>query len=163
MNLQEIEMAAAQYAHLRWPYQQAAELAGQGYTIEKMAARLKRRADTVKVRLLKCYRTMGVKSIAQLSIVMYWKQLFEDKNPVLPAIPIAKIVSPRQLEVASLIADGCSNVEIGRALGITEATVKRHVTDLSNSLGFSRRVEIAQRVILERFWEFGQRASPTSH
>ena len=36
-------------------------------------------------------------------------------------------LSPREVEVLELIANGFSNKEIGRALGITEATVKWHV------------------------------------
>ena len=41
-------------------------------------------------------------------------------------------LSPREIEVLELIANGCSNKEVGRALGITEATVKWHVNLILN-------------------------------
>ena len=48
-------------------------------------------------------------------------------------------LSPREIEVLELIANGCSNKEIGRALGITEATVKWHVNLILNRLDVADR------------------------
>jgi DNA-binding NarL/FixJ family response regulator len=48
-------------------------------------------------------------------------------------------VSPRELEVLALIRRGRSNKEIGAALGVTEDTVKRHVTHLLQKLGVQDR------------------------
>jgi DNA-binding NarL/FixJ family response regulator len=48
-------------------------------------------------------------------------------------------LSPREIEVLELIATGCSNKEIGRALGITEATVKWHVNLILNRLDVADR------------------------
>lgn len=48
-------------------------------------------------------------------------------------------LSPREIEVLELIAGGCSNKEIGRALGITEATVKWHVNLILNRLDVADR------------------------
>jgi len=48
-------------------------------------------------------------------------------------------LSPREIEVLQLIAGGCSNKEIGRALGITEATVKWHVNLILNRLNVADR------------------------
>jgi DNA-binding NarL/FixJ family response regulator len=48
-------------------------------------------------------------------------------------------LSPREIQVLELIAGGCSNKEIGRALGITEATVKWHVNLILNRLDVADR------------------------
>jgi two-component system NarL family response regulator len=48
-------------------------------------------------------------------------------------------LSPREIEVLELIATGCSNKEIGRELGITEATVKWHVNLILNRLDVADR------------------------
>ena len=50
-------------------------------------------------------------------------------------------LTPRQLEIMSLIAKGRSNKEIGFALGIQERTVKFHVAALFDRLGTSSRTE----------------------
>jgi DNA-binding NarL/FixJ family response regulator len=50
-------------------------------------------------------------------------------------------LSPRELEVLTLIADGLSNKEIGQRLGITEATVKWHVNIILGRLGVADRTE----------------------
>jgi DNA-binding NarL/FixJ family response regulator len=50
-------------------------------------------------------------------------------------------LSPRELEVLQLIAKGLSNREIGKALGIAEATVKWHVNLILSRMGVADRTE----------------------
>jgi DNA-binding NarL/FixJ family response regulator len=50
-------------------------------------------------------------------------------------------LSPRELEVLALIAGGQSNKDIGKALGITEATVKWHVNLILSRLNVGDRTE----------------------
>jgi DNA-binding NarL/FixJ family response regulator len=50
-------------------------------------------------------------------------------------------LSPREMEVLTLIADGLSNKEIGKRLGIAEATVKWHVNIILGRLGVADRTE----------------------
>ena len=50
-------------------------------------------------------------------------------------------LSPRLLEVSHLLADGRSNKEIASALGISEPTVKKHVTRLLERLGLEDRLQ----------------------
>ncbi len=49
----------------------------------------------------------------------------------------------REFEVARLIADGATNVEIAEELGITRKTVASHVEHMLAKLGMGRRAEIA--------------------
>jgi DNA-binding NarL/FixJ family response regulator len=50
-------------------------------------------------------------------------------------------LSPRLVEVSRLLADGRSNKEIASALGISEPTVKKHVTRLLERLGLEDRLQ----------------------
>jgi DNA-binding NarL/FixJ family response regulator len=53
--------------------------------------------------------------------------------------PVAESLSPRETEVLSLVARGLSNAEIGRALFISETTVKTHLLRVFGKLGVSDR------------------------
>jgi DNA-binding NarL/FixJ family response regulator len=50
-------------------------------------------------------------------------------------------VTPREREVLCLLAQGLSNVAIGKRLYISDTTVKFHVTNLMHKLGARRRAE----------------------
>lgn len=50
-------------------------------------------------------------------------------------------ISPREIEVLRLIARGRSNKEIGSEFGITEGTVKAHVTNIFAKLGAIDRAQ----------------------
>jgi DNA-binding NarL/FixJ family response regulator len=52
-----------------------------------------------------------------------------------------RALTPRELEIVSLIADGRSNKEIARSLQIEVATVKNHVHNILEKLGVARRTE----------------------
>lgn len=53
--------------------------------------------------------------------------------------PPAEQLTPREVEVLALVAQGLSNVEIGRVLFISEATVKTHLVRAFVKLGVSDR------------------------
>jgi len=55
-------------------------------------------------------------------------------------------LTPRQREIASLIADGLSNKQIARRLLIEQATVKNHVHTILVKLGVSRRDQVGRRL-----------------
>lgn len=57
-------------------------------------------------------------------------------------------LTDRQREVLALLADGKSNREIGRALFVSEGTVKNHVTQILQTLGVPDRTRLA--VLLAR-------------
>ena len=52
-------------------------------------------------------------------------------------------LSPRELEVLELVADGRTNRQIGEALFITEKTAGHHVSSILGKLGVASRVEAA--------------------
>jgi DNA-binding NarL/FixJ family response regulator len=50
-------------------------------------------------------------------------------------------LSPRQREVARLLLQGQSNKVIGRELGVSEGTIKAHVSAIYQIIGAKNRVE----------------------
>ena len=52
-------------------------------------------------------------------------------------------LTPRELEVTGLVATGNTNKDIARACGISEDTVKRHLTSAFDKTGVSNRLELA--------------------
>ena len=63
----------------------------------------------------------------------------------LPATPPAslRILSQRERQIAEAAAHGGSNKEIARALGITERTVKAHLTAAYEKLGVRDRMQLS--------------------
>ena len=55
-------------------------------------------------------------------------------------------LTPRQREIATLVAEGLSNKQIARRLSIERATVKNHVHSILLKLGVSRRDQVAARL-----------------
>src|SRR5438067_12681365 len=52
-------------------------------------------------------------------------------------------LSPREREVAALVASGLSNREIGERLFIAERTAEGHLEQVRNKLGFHSRAQVA--------------------
>jgi two-component system, NarL family, nitrate/nitrite response regulator NarL len=54
----------------------------------------------------------------------------------------SKVLSPREREVAILIARGLSNKEVARQLGLSDGTVKIHVHTIFQKLGAKSRYHL---------------------
>jgi DNA-binding CsgD family transcriptional regulator len=65
-------------------------------------------------------------------------------------------ITPRELEVLALIADGYSTREIARALWITEETVRTHVRRLLERLGAHTRAHAVSIAYREGLWADGR-------
>jgi predicted ATPase/class 3 adenylate cyclase/DNA-binding CsgD family transcriptional regulator len=52
-------------------------------------------------------------------------------------------LSPRERQVAALVAEGRTNRDIAETLGITEKTANTHLQNILNKLGFTSRAQIA--------------------
>ncbi len=58
-----------------------------------------------------------------------------------------KLLSPRQLEILALVAEGLSNAEIASRLYLTESTVKWHVRKILRALGVANRAQAVARYL----------------
>ena len=58
-------------------------------------------------------------------------------------VPATAALTPRQREVAVLVAEGLTNRVIGRRLGISEKTAEIHVSNLMSKLGVPSRAGVA--------------------
>lgn len=65
--------------------------------------------------------------------------------------PVERL-SPREFEIAALIACGCSDKEVARRLGISSHTVGAHIARCFAKLGLHKRAELAASI--------ARRASP---
>lgn len=66
-----------------------------------------------------------------------------DAEPATPAAGARTTLSPREQEIVTHIANGASNKEIARLLGVAESTVKIHVQHILRKLGLTSRVQVA--------------------
>jgi DNA-binding NarL/FixJ family response regulator len=65
------------------------------------------------------------------------------------AVPDRKTfgLTPREMEVVACIVEGCSNRDIARQFGLSEETVKRHLSNIFDKTGVSTRLELAMFAI----------------
>ena len=70
---------------------------------------------------------------------------------VLPRDGEQRQLSPRELEVARLVAQGMTSRQIGVALFITEGTAALHVKHILAKLGFISRAQVAAWAVEQGF------------
>lgn len=70
------------------------------------------------------------------------------------------ILSRRQIEVLKTLQSGLSNKEIARSLGLSEATIKIHVSHLMRKFGVANRTQVA--VLSRQGGILGQTANPVA-
>jgi DNA-binding NarL/FixJ family response regulator len=68
-----------------------------------------------------------------------------------------KVLTPREVEVVGLVAEGLSNDEIAMRLGIARKTVEAYLTRLFERWGFTTRTELALWAEREGWLEAGVR------
>jgi non-specific serine/threonine protein kinase len=74
--------------------------------------------------------------LSQAAVVELMRTVLAEPVPADP-------LTPREREVAALVARGCTNRQIGRALGIAEKTAEVHVHHIIHKLGARSRAEVA--------------------
>ena len=69
----------------------------------------------------------------------------EPSRAVRAGVPVVETLSPRELSILKLVAQGQSNKEIARNLGIAPETVKTHVKSIFAKLGVQNRAQAAAK------------------
>ena len=79
-------------------------------------------------------------------LVQQLGQYREERGRREAILEMLRLLTPRQREVAALIANGLSNSEIARQLVLTPGTVANHVEGILRRLSFRSRAEVAALV-----------------
>jgi two-component system, NarL family, nitrate/nitrite response regulator NarL len=66
-------------------------------------------------------------------------------------VKLSEVLTQRELGIASLVAEGLSNKEIGKRIGISDGTVKIHLYHMYSKLGVNNRTALA--TLIERSQE----------
>lgn len=67
----------------------------------------------------------------------------DDEGEALPGV--REVLSKREMEVIEIVAEAATNMQIARRLGITEDTVKRHVSNILMKLGAVSRLDAVKK------------------
>jgi DNA-binding NarL/FixJ family response regulator len=72
----------------------------------------------------------------------------EGSDPFLRGLtPVEEPLTPRELEVLQLLAEGLPNKAIAEQLGISDQTVKFHVASISGKLGATNRTAVVRKAL----------------
>ena len=97
-------------------------------TLKSVADRANRLGAVNEERVaLRALRDLGVRT---------WRRSVAERS----------LLSPRELEVARLVAGGASNPEIAEALFVARKTVERHISNILAKTGARNRTELAGRL-----------------
>jgi DNA-binding NarL/FixJ family response regulator len=117
-----------------------------GYAVQarvELAAALARRQAPGDPSLAQAVLDAAAGEAEQLGMVPFIKRI-DQLRARLPATSAGRSpLSPREVEVAQLVARGLTNKQIGETLFVSERTAENHVQHILVKLGFSNRSQIA--------------------
>jgi predicted ATPase/DNA-binding CsgD family transcriptional regulator len=88
-------------------------------------------------------RDMPIEHALDLALAATEAPATRSSRPPERSIPQVAGLSPREREVAALLAHGLSNRQIAQRLVVTERTVAAHIEHILNRLGFASRHQVA--------------------
>ena len=68
-------------------------------------------------------------------------------EPDRDGVTAVEALTPREIEVLELVAEGLSNKAVAVRLGISDQTVKFHLTSISGKLGAINRTDAVRRAV----------------
>ncbi len=117
-----------------------------GYAVQarvELAAVLVRRGDPAQARAVLDRAAGEASRLGMAPFVTRIEQLRAALTAEGGAGAAHPVLSPRELEVARLVAQGLTNKQIGERLFVSERTAENHVQHILVKLGFSNRSQIA--------------------
>lgn len=95
-------------------------------------------------------RTGDFQLIEKIRLVVAGEKAFDEAPPADPGEEELEVLTPRELSILELIADGKTNREIADALYLAEKTVKNYVSNLLAKLGVKHRSAAAAYLVRVR-------------
>jgi DNA-binding NarL/FixJ family response regulator len=96
------------------------------------------------------YRQLIEREVQLRKVMHEMQQLLDhqenDTSPDSPR-PVAAPLTPRELEILRLVAEGATNQEIGRKLHLSTGTVRNYNSAIFRKLGVGGRTQAAVRAI----------------
>jgi DNA-binding NarL/FixJ family response regulator len=74
--------------------------------------------------------------------------------------PRLSTLTPRELEILSLVAEGRSNIAIAEATSITKRGVERHINSIFSKIGLAEDSDVNRRVMVTRMYLAAREAGP---
>jgi DNA-binding CsgD family transcriptional regulator len=90
-------------------------------------------------------------------LLQYQHREYPDNNVLRlnPQLPIARSLSPREMEILKLASQGTSNRSISRILGISEQTTKNHISSILRKLNVENRTHAVVLALKQNLFELG--------
>jgi DNA-binding CsgD family transcriptional regulator len=117
-----------------------------GYAVQarvELAAALARRQAPGDLGRAAAALDVAAGEAGQLGMVPFTGRIGQLRARLPAAAAAGSPLSPRELEVARLVARGLTNKQIGETLFVSERTAENHVQHILVKLGFSNRSQIA--------------------
>jgi DNA-binding CsgD family transcriptional regulator len=133
--LGELEDALALHAQVTLPFQHARTLLALGSAQRRARQRRKARLTLEASRA----------SFARLGAALWELQAERELGRIGGRAAAANGLTPSELRVAQLVAEGRTNREVATALVVTERTVETHLSHIYRKLGVRSRTELARR------------------
>lgn len=89
------------------------------------------------------------------TLELAWSDAHSPSTEDVEAAERPAALTPRELEVAKLVALGLTNAEIGGRLGISAGTARVHIERILSKLGLTSRVQIATWIVRNTGDELG--------
>ena len=98
------------------------------------------------VRLVEAYRALGDEASAAAEVARA-ETMYQRLGVPRPESEPPDGLTRRECEVLALLADGCSNQEIGEKLFISDRTVARHLTNIFHKIDVTSRTRAARYAV----------------
>ena len=113
-----------------------------GRTLAVLVDVARRQGDLAEVETIDTERARLAERIGPAVHGLSWSPRSQHLKPADEGDGQADSLTPREREVAELVAGGLTNGQIARRLVITERTVAAHIEHINAKLGFSSRTQI---------------------
>jgi two-component system, NarL family, nitrate/nitrite response regulator NarL len=108
--------------------------------------------ETATAMLYKCIRAVmaGEYWVGHDRVVDLVQDLMQATQTDNGSATPASALTPRELQIVSAIVDGAANKDIAAQFGLSEQTVKNHLSHIFDKLGVSNRLELALYAVHHR-------------